>query len=700
MSLTLRLLLLVALAVLPALLVGIYNEYELRRAQAEEVREHAATLAERTRAELRQMIEGVQRVAVSLAHVPVIAQALVSRDTASVAACTSLLANLNASYPGGLGVGVAAADGTLVCTASPVPPGAAVRGDHPRRAMESGGFVIGGYGAAPNGRGFLSFAYPLPGPDGAPAGALVLGIELDWLGQHLAARFGNQEAVVAVSDRDLIYLVRVPDDETQIVGKPGPAEWRQVEALTDKGPIEVRGIDGVNRVAVFLPLTMSPDARDRPDLLVAFGLSKDAAFARIDAATVRSTALLAASLLLAFAAAWFGGRRLVRLPVERLLAAAARWREGEWSARVGVRDAAEFGTLQAAFDEMAEHVEARTRALAASEQRLRTLSDLVPAFIWFGDEAGEIRYVNERWYAYTGRAREDGALGWRTVVHPDDAERAGARWAECVEKGIPLQLEVRLRDSEGTYRWFLVRADPVRDGTGRVTGWFGSSTDIEELKCAERHHSLLIDELNHRVKNTLVTVQSIAAQSLRAADPAVARRRFEERLFALARAHDLLTRDNWRSAPLREIVEEAVRPFRGDNAARVATSGPDVLVPPRLAVPLSMALHELLTNALKYGALSGEAGNISIVWSVEREVESERVRLRWQETDGPAVAPPSKEGFGSRLLMQGLARELYGTVDLRFDPSGVACLLEFPVSDKLEPAARPTRVKSDEGAVP
>jgi two-component sensor histidine kinase len=196
---------------------------------------------------------------------------------------------------------------------------------------------------------------------------------------------------------------------------------------------------------------------------------------------------------------------------------------------------------------------------------------------------------------------------------------------------------------------------------------------------SDARQRLLINELNHRVKNTLATVQSIAAQSFKAENPGVAQEAFEARLFALSKTHDVLTRENWEGANLHDIVEEALAPYRREQTERFAIGGARLQVPPRVALPLAMALHELSTNAAKYGAFSTESGRVDVHWDVTETADGETVTLRWREQGGPIVQPPTRKGFGSRLIERGLTRELAGEVLLDYQPSGLSCTISFPL---------------------
>jgi PAS domain S-box-containing protein len=184
------------------------------------------------------------------------------------------------------------------------------------------------------------------------------------------------------------------------------------------------------------------------------------------------------------------------------------------------------------------------------------------------------------------------------------------------------------RSPYGAENWVRVSAAPLRAGDGQVASVLTVIVDIDEIKRSEEHQRLLTNELNHRVKNTLATVQSIAAQTLRNAGTAAeARDAFEGRLLALSRAHDVLTRENWEGAELREIATQAVEPYGEGHEGQIRLVGPRVRLPPRMALSLAMVLQELATNAAKYGALSDPTGEIAITWTIQGETPA-RLRLR------------------------------------------------------------------------
>jgi two-component sensor histidine kinase len=248
-----------------------------------------------------------------------------------------------------------------------------------------------------------------------------------------------------------------------------------------------------------------------------------------------------------------------------------------------------------------------------------------------------------------------------------------------METGVPEQFEELTSPVGGQGRVWLSTKAPMRDAAGSVTGMVGVSLEITERKHAEDRLRLMVDELNHRVKNTLVTVQAVAAQTLRDVDPAV-NAALEGRLQALAAVHDVLTRESWRDAGLDEVIGNALAPFGIAGNARFEASGPPLRLLPRVAVTISMALHELATNAIKYGAWSTAAGRVRIRWEISGGVEP-RVRIEWSEHDGPPVATPLLRGFGTRMIERSLGRDLRGIAKIVFDPEGLTCTIDAALAE-------------------
>ena len=206
----------------------------------------------------------------------------------------------------------------------------------------------------------------------------------------------------------------------------------------------------------------------------------------------------------------------------------------------------------------------------------------------------------------------------------------------------------------------------------------GVNVDVTERERADEQRELLLAELNHRVKrDTLAVVQAIAHQTLKNTDLAKARVAFDGRLAALAAAHNLLTQANWESAPLEQIIQDTLR-AQGTSADRLITSGPRVQLPPKQALAITMALHELFTNAVKYGAFSDERGQVDLNWHISAGREP-ILTMVWRECGGPPVAIPQHKGFGSMLLERTLALDLDGDVLTKFRPEGLVCRIEAPM---------------------
>ena len=205
----------------------------------------------------------------------------------------------------------------------------------------------------------------------------------------------------------------------------------------------------------------------------------------------------------------------------------------------------------------------------------------------------------------------------------------------------------------------------------------------DQRATAEERRDILVHELAHRVKNTLATVQSIAGMSFRHSQGPEALRQFQDRLQALVRGHDLLTQKNWQHADLSEVAGAAMAPIKEERGHRFSISGPPVDLPPTTAVPMAMILHELCTNALKYGALSNADGRVAISWTTAPDERGTAIDLTWLEADGPPVQPPQQDGFGSRLITS-LTQQMSGSFKTEFASSGIVCEVRL-VTPQFEP---------------
>lgn len=328
---------------------------------------------------------------------------------------------------------------------------------------------------------------------------------------------------------------------------------------------------------------------------------------------------------------------------------------------------------QAAEQELREISLRKDLALSAGQMGVWEWNALTDTMIW--DDA------QFRLFGVSPQSFEPSLASFRELTVGEDfmdivdaAEREGPA-------GRMVEVDFRIRRPDtGEMRWMGSRAIAMRDATGRLERMVGVNFDLTERKRAEERRSLLINELNHRVKNTLATVQSIASQTFRGHDVARdLRQLFEARLVALSNAHNVLTRESWEGAPLSEIVTQAILPFVQKDAPRIRSSGPDVRCSTKSALALAMALHELATNAVKYGSLSSAEGHVRIGWTVDRD--QGRFDLVWHEQDGPPVVQPTRQGFGLRLVGRSLAGELGGEVRLDFRPDGLRCTISAPLAE-------------------
>ncbi|MET0270943.1 MAG: HWE histidine kinase domain-containing protein [Sphingomonas sp.] len=325
-------------------------------------------------------------------------------------------------------------------------------------------------------------------------------------------------------------------------------------------------------------------------------------------------------------------------------------------------------------------------ALRDSETRTRLALEAADIGVW----ESSVDLVRQQWDARTRillgyeAAGEPSYGGFLDQVHPDDRDGIATEIADVLAgEGRTLDSQYRVV-ARGGQHWVNVRGRLVGGEAG--PRFVGTIRDITPQKVAEERGALLANELNHRIKNTLAVVQSIVNQSLRrAVTPEEASEAIGDRLAALARAHDLLTRTSWSAAPLRTMVESAVSVL-GDHSSRVILEGPDVWLRAKAALAFAMAMHELVTNAAKHGALTNEAGRVTVRWRRSGEAEAALLAFEWIESGGPPVAPPAQAGFGSKL-MKGLARDLGGEGCADYPPEGLRWTLIARLAAIEEPSS-------------
>ncbi len=326
-------------------------------------------------------------------------------------------------------------------------------------------------------------------------------------------------------------------------------------------------------------------------------------------------------------------------------------------------------------------------ALRASEERYAAITNSIDQMIWSTRPDGYHDYYNRRWYEFTGvpLGTTDGE-GWNDLFHPEDRERAFVRWRHSLETGEPYHIEYRLRHHTGVYRWVIGRAQCVRDADGRIQRWYGSCTDIDDLKEAEAQRELIARELSHRIRNIFAVVSSLVM--LPARDQPEARpfaMAVLARIQALAAAHEYVRPHSVLSAPADEsrtvkgLLSLLASPYNAPDRGHIIVSGDDLPIGPHAATAMALIVHEFATNAVKYGALSRDSGTVA----VECRSVGERYTIVWREAGGPDVlGAPERRGFGTTLSERVATMQLGATVARDWRTEGLSVTLDLP-ADRL-----------------
>lgn len=332
-------------------------------------------------------------------------------------------------------------------------------------------------------------------------------------------------------------------------------------------------------------------------------------------------------------------------------------------------------------------------ALAESEARLRVAMEAGHFGAWEYAVTTGVFTASDTCKANFGRGPDEpfSYEDLLAAIHPEDRHHQASVVQDAIDSRSSFDIEYRVIWPDGSLRWVQIRGR-VLDPEGESARLVGVSQDVTERKSADQRRDLLLNELNHRVKNTLATVQSIAAQTARGARTVSEfRQAFEARLLSISKTHNLLTESEWRGAELHEILADETAAYRNrDGEARVRLEGEPIMLPAKTALVAGMVFHEMLTNAAKYGALSTPAGRVDVGWQVDRYADGGEVRLRWIETGGPRVEPRKAKGFGSRLIERSLEGEAGGSVDFDFAPEGLRCEMRIPLRSAASSVAAPT----------
>ncbi|MCW2339140.1 PAS domain S-box-containing protein [Sphingobium sp. B2D3A] len=338
---------------------------------------------------------------------------------------------------------------------------------------------------------------------------------------------------------------------------------------------------------------------------------------------------------------------------------------------------------QERFD-LESEVARRDAELIASEQRLRFALKAGQMGSWSLDIQSQRMIASEGCKENFGRPISEpfSYEDLMAAVHPDDRTMRDEAVAAAIASGSLLDVEYRLLTPGGEERWVQVRGQANYRADGTPLAMIGVSQDITGRKRAEEHRALLAGELSHRVKNSLAMIQAVISQTLRRASSLEeAGETLQARVLAMAAANDILVQQSWKSASLRELLQRTLAPFGAKDGAQFHLAGPDVQIPPRIATSLALGMHEMATNASKYGALSVDSGEVRIVWEIDSSSGARRLLLRWSESGGPTVSAPDRTGFGTTLIERVLARDTGGAAKIDYAAEGVILAIEIPLFD-------------------
>ncbi len=326
-------------------------------------------------------------------------------------------------------------------------------------------------------------------------------------------------------------------------------------------------------------------------------------------------------------------------------------------------------------------------ALRESEAGFRAVANLVPGFLWSSDLEGRATWFSGRWFQYTGQS-EDEALGdgWLEVVHPEDRQATIASFLQVVKEGRQSSQEYRLRGQDGTYRWFMVRAEPIRDASGQFVQCYGAVTDIHETHELQQRQAVMVDELQHRTRNLLTVVRAIAQQTMAQTGPsALFREQFNDRIAALSRVQGLLSRSDQEPITIRALVQTELDALGAATMReRVALQGPRVVLRKASVQTLALALHELATNARKYGALASEQGVLRVSWDTyTAEAGEQRLSLTWLEEgiSTPEEGSPIRRGYGRELIEKALPYALKARTSYELGGTELRCSIDLPLTE-------------------
>ncbi|RJT41347.1 histidine kinase [Mesorhizobium waimense] len=479
---------------------------------------------------------------------------------------------------------------------------------------------------------------------------------------------------VGIGDRDGTYVARSKSHE-EMTGKPGLPEYLE-KIVGRSGSFTSRNFEGTTLLAGYYRSSYSD-----------WFYTANVPLSVVQAPLWRSLAAICGigllALLVSMALGYVVGKRFTVATAE-LAARAEALGHG--------RTVEPMSTSVAEFAAVAQALVDAEHAIAERRYELETVLETVPAAVWFTYDPKALQVIRNRFAAELMGLPTDGrkSFGAPDLVINTVAVKDG-HTVSREDRPLSRAMRGELTDNEefayilpsGIERFLLSSARPIRDPGGSIIGAVQISLDITDRKRGEEHRKLLANELNHRVKNTLAVVQSIASQTIRnATSLPEAGRTLSSRLVSLAKAHNLLTQKNWSGADLNDLITASINPHA--PMERFQISGEKVWLPPNVALSLALAIHELTTNAIKYGALSNAKGSVSISWKLVSQKRHRRLELDWREKNGPTVGPVERKGFGTQLLERVFASDSAGRIVLTFEKSGLVCNFQVNLSGSNE----------------
>ena len=351
-----------------------------------------------------------------------------------------------------------------------------------------------------------------------------------------------------------------------------------------------------------------------------------------------------------------------------------------------------LGFIKILRDRTGQHL--AERRVHDSEKRFRLLATNIPQLVFCSRADGNRTWPSPQWIEFTGLDTEASlGFGWMDGVHPDDREATLDAWRAAEQTGEHYSEQRVRRQSDGQWRWHQMRARPIAGEAGRAMDWVGTMTDVHDLRGLQERQTVLMGELQHRTRNLLALVQAIATRTLRSSRSLDDfQREFNERLDALARVQALITGVDYGGVDLRDLLTAELQAHgglhmgSGVGSEQVAIAGPAVQLGQSAAQALGLALHELMTNAVKHGALADDGGRLTVTWLVRRDDDGALwVQLDWKESgvtlpgaDGPA----RRRGYGRELIERSLPYQLGAETALLFEPDGVRCTIGIEVEEK------------------